>query len=396
MNTVILFWNPAISSYTLERFQADLENFDDTYNWSVWEHEEAKYGDRFFLVRCGEGNTGICMSGRFSSNPYKGEDWSGRGREVYYMDMLPDYIINSEDNPILTTKELQKAIPDFNWTGGHSGRILSTEQAEVLEKLWKQFLDKHQDLFKLTSLCRMDNILEYTTMDADNKEGEEEDEEEQRYTTMVYFRKDGTIMICLEDEYTDEIVSVEEETLQRAKAAYMEALPDFMKSKDIKYTYWDFSGEEEIEKQYEKALDLCTIKHLNQKDKAGKPYLGHIARVASSFGGVSSIVALLHDIIEDTDVTADELLNLGFDQEIVDAVVVLTKQKNETYESFIERVGKNELARNVKIADLEDNMNIRRLPKINEKDMERLNDYLQAWRYLNSLRKDEDTEEDNE
>ena len=111
MNTVILFWNPAISSYTLERFKNDLANLDDTYDWSVWEHDKAKYGDRFFLVRCGEGNTGICMSGRFSSYPFKAEDWSGRGREVYYMKMLPDYIIDSEVNPILTTKELQKAIP---------------------------------------------------------------------------------------------------------------------------------------------------------------------------------------------------------------------------------------------------------------------------------------------
>lgn len=80
MNTIILFWNPAISSYKLEHFQAEMEiiEFADM-NWSVWEHEKAHTGDRFFMVRCGEGKTGICMSGYFISEPYRGEDWSGRG-----------------------------------------------------------------------------------------------------------------------------------------------------------------------------------------------------------------------------------------------------------------------------------------------------------------------------
>ena len=81
MRTYILFWNPEISSFKLDDFQEKLgmiEYLD--LNWSVWEHDKATYGDRFFLVRCGEGNTGICMSGRFSSYPFKAEDWSGRGR----------------------------------------------------------------------------------------------------------------------------------------------------------------------------------------------------------------------------------------------------------------------------------------------------------------------------
>ena len=75
----------------------------------------------------------------------------------------------------------------------------------------------------------------------------------------------------------------------------------------------------------------------------------------------------------------------GFTKEIVDAVVAMTRKENESYEAYIERVGKNELARKVKMADLEDNMNIRRLPQITEDDLARLNNYVNAWRYLTSL-----------
>lgn len=385
MNTVILFWNPAISSYTLERFKNDLANLDDTYDWSVWEHDKAKYGDRFFLVRCGEGNTGICMSGRFSSHPFIGEDWSGRGREVYYMKMLPDYIIDSEVNPILTTKELQKAIPDFNWTGGHSGRILPPEQAVVLEKLWSQYLDKHKDLFKLTAICREDNIFEYPSLDVEYKEKKED--EDDILEAYVSFQGDGSVCIGLIDP--DLEWSAERKTLNEAKTAFQQIVKSEFEDKTINYVYDGIFDDGDNQELYGKALELCTEKHAGQVDKAGKPYLGHIARVAGEFYDEKAIVALLHDIVEDTDVNPGELLQKGFTKEIVDAVVAITKKENESYESFIERVGKNKMAREVKIADLEDNMNIRRLPRISEEDMVRLNNYLTAWRYLISLKKEE-------
>ena len=385
MNTVILFWNPAISSYTLERFKNDLTNLDDTYDWSVWEHDKAKYGDRFFLVRCGEGNTGICMSGRFSSHPFIGEDWSGRGREVYYMKMLPDYIIDSEVNPILTTKELQKAIPDFNWTGGHSGRILPSEQAVILEKLWSQYLDKHKDLFKLTAICREDNIFEYPSLDVEYKEKKED--EDDILEAYVSFQGDGSVCIGLIDP--DLEWSAERKTLNEAKTAFQQIVKSEFEDKTINYVYDGIFDDGDNQELYGKALELCTEKHAGQVDKAGKPYLGHIARVAGEFYDEKAIVALLHDIVEDTDVNPGELLQKGFTKEIVDAVVAITKKENESYESFIERVGKNKMAREVKIADLEDNMNIRRLPRISEEDMVRLNNYLTAWRYLISLKKEE-------
>ena len=152
MCTIILFWNPGISSYTIERLREDLSNHSHVSNWSVWEHDKAHKGDRFFMVRCGEGKTGICMSGRFSSEPYQGEDWSGKGREVYYMDIRADIVIDPDILPILSTEILSQKIPSFDWSGGHSGRLLPVEEAEKLEKLWEDFLEENKPMFGALTL----------------------------------------------------------------------------------------------------------------------------------------------------------------------------------------------------------------------------------------------------
>ena len=142
-NTFVLMWNPAISSVTLEDHNESIPNImTENYNWSVWEYEKAKKGDRFVMVRCGEGKTGIVMSGIFDSNPYQGEDWSGKGRKVFYMDMEPNFIADPEEAKIITTDELQKAIPSFDWSGGHSGRLLNDEQARQLEVLLGKYLEQ--------------------------------------------------------------------------------------------------------------------------------------------------------------------------------------------------------------------------------------------------------------
>ena len=146
-NTVILMWNPAISSVTLEDHNATIKNIlTEYFNWSVWDYKKAKCGDRFYLVKVGKkGTKGIVMSGVFDSQPYELDDWSGRGRQTFYMDMKPSLILNPDTAPMLTSEELMKAIPTFDWTGGHSGRILSKEDAIKLEELWSKFLEKHQD-----------------------------------------------------------------------------------------------------------------------------------------------------------------------------------------------------------------------------------------------------------
>jgi (p)ppGpp synthase/HD superfamily hydrolase len=97
------------------------------------------------------------------------------------------------------------------------------------------------------------------------------------------------------------------------------------------------------------------------------------------------IVAVLHDVVEDTSVTVDELRRQGFPDEVLDALSGVTKREGEGYQDFARRAGANPIARRVKIADLEDNMDARRLPMVTEKDAERMTKYLAAWRTLKSM-----------
>lgn len=95
-----------------------------------------------------------------------------------------------------------------------------------------------------------------------------------------------------------------------------------------------------------------------------------------------TIVALLHDTIEDTEVSPEDLLSKGFSQEIVDAILSVTKRKGENYEDFVARAKQNPIGRIVKIHDLEDNMDIRRLDTLNDESVVRLRKYLKAYHFL--------------
>ena len=146
--TFILEWRPAISSYKMADFEEELAHFDDVwFNWSVWDWKEADEGDEFYLIKCGEGATGIVMHGVITSEPYQGEDWSGQGRVVYYADLEPDIMIHPDKCRLLTTEALEAAMPDFQWNGGHSGRVLSDENADKLRQMWQEYLAMNDDFF---------------------------------------------------------------------------------------------------------------------------------------------------------------------------------------------------------------------------------------------------------
>ena len=134
---------------------------------------------------------------------------------------------------------------------------------------------------------------------------------------------------------------------------------------------------------YDKALQIAIRAHKGQKDKAGHDYILHPIRVSERCDDPrAKIVALLHDTIEDTDVTADYLREEGFTEEIVEAVLAVTRREGEEYDDYVRRAAQNELGRMVKRADLEDNMDIRRLPELTDRDVERLRKYLWAWQYI--------------
>lgn len=131
------------------------------------------------------------------------------------------------------------------------------------------------------------------------------------------------------------------------------------------------------------AHEICTTAHTGQVDKAGMPYHLHPERVAARCStDVETIVALLHDTIEDTDITPEYLLNHGFPQYIVDGILSVTKRDGENYEDFVARAKQNPIGRMVKIHDLEDNMDIRRLSEISDESVSRLRKYLDAYHFL--------------
>lgn len=135
--------------------------------------------------------------------------------------------------------------------------------------------------------------------------------------------------------------------------------------------------------QFQIALELAVEKHKNQTDKAGNPYILHPLHVMENVKSKEGkIVAILHDIIEDTDVTEDYLLKMGLSKHIVDAVVALTRSGDKDYQEYIKDLSTNSLAKEVKIADLEHNMDLKRLPTLNEKDLERNRKYQIAYHYL--------------
>ena len=134
----------------------------------------------------------------------------------------------------------------------------------------------------------------------------------------------------------------------------------------------------------ERAIEIASEAHKGQYDKAGNDYIGHPLRVMDmGRSEEEKIVGVLHDVVEDTDWTFEMLAAEGFSQDIIAALKCVTKiSENENYDDFIERVKKNPLATAVKINDLSDNMDIRRLPYLSDKDVKRLKKYLKAYKKL--------------
>ena len=140
---------------------------------------------------------------------------------------------------------------------------------------------------------------------------------------------------------------------------------------------------EETAKLLDKAAMICVTKHAGQRDKRGCAYFQHPMRVAMHCTtDAEKIVALLHDTIEDTDVTPDYLLAEGFPREIVDAVLSVTKREGESYEDFVRRASQNHIGRVVKLRDLEDNLNALRLDHFDADMAARYNKFLAARRFL--------------
>ncbi len=130
----------------------------------------------------------------------------------------------------------------------------------------------------------------------------------------------------------------------------------------------------------ERAIAIAATAHEGQKDKAGRTYILHPLRVMMKMETDTEMtVAVLHDVVEDCGVTLDELRARGFSEEVLRAIDDVSRRKGESYGKFIDRSLRNPLARKVKIADLEDNMDLKRIRDFRWKDGARLQQYHEAW-----------------
>jgi (p)ppGpp synthase/HD superfamily hydrolase len=133
----------------------------------------------------------------------------------------------------------------------------------------------------------------------------------------------------------------------------------------------------------EKAIEIALRAHAGQKQKDGSPYILHPLRVMGRvWRDEERMAAVLHDVIEDSAVTLEDLRKEGFPEEVVEAVRLLTHEEGVSYEDYVTRLKGNGMARRIKVADLEDNSDIRRLSGVEEKDIERLRKYHRAWGIL--------------
>lgn len=132
-----------------------------------------------------------------------------------------------------------------------------------------------------------------------------------------------------------------------------------------------------------KALRLCFDAHKDQVDKTGLPYVFHPFHVAEQMTDeISTVCALLHDVMEDTDCTPEDLRTMGFPQEVIEILLLLTHDPSVPYMDYVEKIGTNPVAKQVKLADLKHNSDLSRMDTVDEYTLERNEKYKEALRLL--------------
>jgi (p)ppGpp synthase/HD superfamily hydrolase len=138
----------------------------------------------------------------------------------------------------------------------------------------------------------------------------------------------------------------------------------------------------------DKAISIAAAAFEGKFDKGGVPYIMHCLHVMNGvkhLGTEAMIAAVLHDLIEDTDWTAENLIAAGFNPHTISIIVLLTHLKGESYDEYIMRVAVSRRARAIKMADLRHNSDIHRMKGLSDKDFKRIEKYHRAYAFLNEL-----------
>ena len=136
----------------------------------------------------------------------------------------------------------------------------------------------------------------------------------------------------------------------------------------------------------EKAIAIAVEAHKGQKDKARDPYILHPLRVMFRMDTKEEmIVAVLHDVLEDTAITPDQLKEIGFSETVLEALDSVTKKAGEKYEDFVRRAALHPIGKKIKLADLRDNMDLSRLKEIRDEDLKRISKYHKGLAILKEI-----------
>ena len=132
-----------------------------------------------------------------------------------------------------------------------------------------------------------------------------------------------------------------------------------------------------------KAMKLCFEAHRDQVDKTGIPYVFHPIHLAEEMTDeLTTVCALLHDVVEDSEYTFDDLRNMGFPERVIRALILLTHEDGVAYMDYVRRIATDPIAKQVKMADLKHNSDLSRLDTVDEKALARVEKYAQAMKLL--------------
>jgi hypothetical protein len=352
MKTFILFWDTNVSEYSVEDFQEDIDSYDyyDT-PWKVWEHDEASCGDRFFVVRLGEEKTGICMSGYFSSDPFKYDyDDDDNEEEVFCMKVDPEVMLNPDYCPLLSIEKLSRAIPEFDWTGGKSGRQLDEKQARKLESIWKKHLNANEEMFMTRAIYQPGYPSYYHSKNDPVQK------------IKLFFTKEGRIEAECEtfgiEADGDDVESVVKQIADKVYAEYGKK-PEF-KTSLAQVNKCD-------EGLLRKAIDV--VLEMKKTGMVFEEPGWHIDRTVIGY-------------LDTVGATPEYLEEKGFPKKIINAVDALRRKPDEEFLKYLKRAAKNKIAREILLKRVCYSFDIKDKKYIDEATLEKLNEVLAAYHIL--------------
>ena len=352
MKTFILFWDTNVSEYTVEDFQEDIDSFDDYDTpWKVWEHDDASCGDRFFVIRLGEGKTGICMSGYFSSDPFKYNYGDDDNEEVFCMRVDPEVMLNPDYCPLLSTDRLSRAIPAFDWTGGHSGRQLDEKQARKLESIWKRHLNANEEMFMTRAVYQPGDPSYYRSKNDPIQK------------INLFLNRMGRIEAECDtfgiDAEGDDIDSAVKQIADKVYAKYGKK-PEFK----IQFA--------QVRKSYQDLLRKAIGVILELKKT------GMVLETPSSFDTERSIISILDTV----GATPEYLEEKGFPKKIIKSLDALRRKPDEEYMKYLKRAAKNDIAREILLKRICCSFSITDKKYIDEAMLKKMNEILAAYHIL--------------